>query len=435
MSATLEKLENNKVKLTVEVNAEQLESAIQKVYMKSRGKIALPGFRKGKAPRQLIEAQYGSGFFFEDAVNELLPDAYGDALDEHKLDVVSRPEIDVTEIDKAKGATLVFEVYVKPVVTLSKEQYSGLEYEKPEVTVADEEIDAVLESDREKNSRVVTVTDRAVEDGDTVKIDFEGFVDGEAFPGGKGEDYDLIIGSHSFIDNFEDQLIGTAIDAEVEVNVNFPAEYHAADLAGKPALFKVKVKSITKKELPELDDELAQDVSEFDTLDEYKADIKERLTKQKAEQAEAEAENRVLQALADKVEIDIPDAMVESEIDRNIRNFSSRLAQQGLQLEQYLMFSGQTEEALRESSRENSLFNVKSRLLVEAVAETENIEVSDEEYDEEIGKLAEAYNMTAEEFKKDLSEDVVEGFKIDLKMRKAAKLIVDAAIAKEAVNE
>lgn len=426
MSSKIEKPENNKVKLTMEVTAERFEEGLQNAYLTNRGRINLQGFRKGRAPRKIIEMQMGKEIFFEDAINYVMPDAYEAAVKEHNLFVVSKPEIDVIEVSTESGVTFTAEFFVKPEVTVFN--YEGIKYKKPEIAVTDDEINAELDKEREKSSRIITVTDRAVQDGDTAIIDFEGFVDGVAFAGGKGEDYELVIGSHSFIDTFEEQLIGSSIGDKTDVNVTFPKEYGNEELASKSALFKVEIKGIKCKELPAADDDFAKDVSEFDTLAEYKADIKAKIQADKEKQAESDIESQVLEGLIALAVMDVPEVMFESETEQMVKDFGRRIQSQGLTMEQYFMYTGTDIEALRKSYRENAEKNVKGRLALEAVVDKEGFEVSDEEYNDELDRIAKMYGMEAEKLKAAMGEDESEGLKKDLKVQKALKKIVDAAI-------
>jgi len=426
MPSTMEKIDNHRVKLTLEVTAEQFADATQKAYLKNRGKINLPGFRKGKAPRQLIEMQFGKEIFYEDAIQTVFPEVYRAAVEEHNLEVVSEPEIDVDTKDASK--VLIFaEVTLKPEASVTS--YKGLTYTKPETAVTDEEVDADINTAREKNSRMITVEDRAVADGDIVTIDFEGFVDDVAFEGGKGENYELTIGSHQFIDTFEEQLIGKEIGADVEVNVTFPTPYGNEDLAGKPALFKVKIHGIKMKELPEVNDEFAQDVSEFDTLDEYKTDIRTKLAARKEESAKREIENLVVEALVAQTEVDIPEVMFETETRHMLEDFSRRIQMQGLTMEQYMMYTGMDANALMASYRENAEKNVKARLALECVAKMENADVTDEDFAAEFDRMAEMYRVDRERIESMVGENEKKGLAKDIKVQKALAVIVENAIA------
>ena len=423
MSVQVENLEKNMAKLTIEVAAEEVEKALQAAYMKEKGKISIPGFRKGKVPRQMIEKMYGSAVFYEDAANTLIQDNYPSAVDESGIDIVSRPTIDVVQIEKGKSFIFTAEVAVRPEVKLGK--YLGVQVTKIDTSVSDDEVAAELEKEREKNARTVTVTDRAVQNGDTAVIDFEGFVDGVAFEGGKGENHPLEIGSHSFIDTFEDQLVGKNAGDEVDVNVTFPEQYQAAELAGKPALFKVKIHEVKAKELPELNDEFAQDASEFDTLEEYKADLKKRLEEQKENDAKRTKEDEAIQKIIDKSSMDIPEAMLDTQCENMINEFAQRIAQSGLSMEQYMQFSGLTLDKLKEQVRPEAETRIKSSLVLEQIAKDENIEVSEDEINAEIEKMAAQYGMEADKLKEYLGEDEKESIKRDLSVTKAVDLIME----------
>lgn len=423
MSVQVENLEKNMAKLTIEVDASEVEKAIQSAYMKERGKISIPGFRKGKVPRNMIEKMYGAAVFYEDAANTLIQENYPDAADESGIDIVSRPTIDVVQIESGKPFIFTAEVAVRPEVKLGK--YLGVQVTKVDTSVSDEEIDAELEKERTNNARTVSVTDRPVAVGDTAVIDFEGFVDGVAFEGGKGENHSLEIGSHSFIDTFEDQLVGKNSGDEVDVNVTFPEQYQAAELAGKPALFKVKIHEIKTKELPELDDEFAQDVSEFDTLAEYKEEVKNRLTTQKENEAKRTKEDEAIQKIIDKTEIDIPEAMLETQCENMLNEFAQRIQQSGLSMEQYMQFSGLTVEKLKEQVRPEAETRIRSSLILEQIAKDEKIEVTDEELDAEVEKMAAQYGMEADKLKEYMGDAEKESMKRDLAVTKAVDLIME----------
>lgn len=425
MSLQVEKLEKNMAKLTVEVPAEQFEAALKTSYNKNKNRFSVPGFRKGKAPQALIEKMYGVGVLYEDAVDEAINASYPDAAKESGLEIVSRPEISIEQVEKGKSFIYVASVATKPEVTLG--EYKGIEVEKakPEVTEAD--VEAELKKVQEQNSRLVTVEDRAVADGDQTVIDFEGFVDGQAFDGGKAEDYTLVIGSHSFIDTFEDQLIGKSVGDEVEVNVTFPAEYHAADLAGKPATFKVKIKEIKVKELPELNDEFAGEVSEFETLDAYKEDIKSKLADTKQAQATAENENNVVQKVVENAQLDIPAPMVDEQIRNMIEDYARRLQSQGISFEQYLQFTGSTVEQLQDQMRPQAELRLRTRLVLEAVAAAEKIEPSEELVDAEIKKMSENYKMDAEQIKSIMGEAGMAQMKADMAVQETVDFLVAEA--------
>ena len=423
MSLQVEKLEKNMAKLTIEVSAEELEKAIEGAYQKNKNKISIPGFRKGKAPRKMIEQMYGKSVFYEDAANALIPDAYDKALEECEEQIVSSPKIDVTQLEAGKPFIFTAEVALKPEVTLGK--YKGVKVDKIEVKVTDEEVDAEINRERESNARTINVEDRAVKDGDMTVIDFEGFVDGVAFEGGKGENHPLEIGSHSFIDTFEDQLVGKNAGDEVEVNVTFPEKYQAADLAGKPAMFKVKIHEVKSKELPELNDEFAQDVSEFDTLEEYKADVKKHLEVEKENEAKKTKEDEAIQKIIDKSTMEIPEAMIETQCENMVNEFAQRLAQSGLSMEQYMQFSGLTLDKLKEQVRPEAETRIKSSLVLEQIAKDEKIEITDEELDAEIEKMAAQYGMEADKLKEYIGDNEKESMKRDLAVTKAVDLIME----------
>lgn len=425
MSLQVEKLEKNMIKLTIEASAEDLEKAIQKAYLKNKGKISVPGFRKGKVPRAMVEKMYGVEIFYDDAANELIPEAYQNAVAECGEEIVSQPRIEVTQIEKGKPFIFTAEVAVKPEVTLG--EYKGVEVEKTDAEVTEEEVTAELNKVREQNSRTVVIEDRAIQDKDIAIIDFEGFIDGEAFEGGKGESYSLTIGSHSFIDTFEEQLIGKNVGDKCDINVTFPEEYHAKELAGKPATFKVEVKEIKVKELPELDDDFAQDVSEFDTLEAYKADVKAKLEEQKKDAAEAEKETKVIDKIIENATMEIPEAMIQTQVRQMADDFSRRLQAQGLTIEQYFQFTGVTPERLFEDMKPNALKKIQSRLVLEAVAAKENIEVTDEDLENEIKEIAEMYKMEADKIKEVMGEAEKEQMKKDIAVTKAVEIVVDSA--------
>ena len=427
MSVQVEKLEKNMAKLTIEVPAEELDKAIQSAYQKNKGKISVPGFRKGKVPRQLIEKMYGKEVFYEDAANELLPTAYEQAVEECTEEIVSSPKIEVTQIEAGKPFIFTAEVALKPEVKLGK--YKGVKVEKQDTTVTDEEITAELEKERESNARTIEVTDRAVKDGDIATIDFEGFVDGVAFEGGKGENYPLTIGSGSFIPGFEEQLIGKNKDEEVEVNVTFPEDYHAEDLKGKAALFKATIKEIKEKEIPELDDEFASEVSEFGTLDEYKADIKAKLTEKKEKDAKNAKEEAVIDAIIADAAMEIPEAMLETQQRQIVQDFAQRLQMQGLSLEQYFQFTGLDAEKMLEQVKPQAERKIKSRLVLEAIVAAENIQASDEDYEEELKRMGEVYNMEVDKVKEMLgdNEKAIGQIKEDLAITKAVEFVVKEA--------
>ena len=425
MSLQVEKLEKNMAKLTIEASAEDFEKAIQKVYLKARGKINIPGFRKGKAPRKLIEKMYGTGVFYEDAANDLIPTAYAEALKECDLEIVSRPEINVTQIEAGKPFIFTAEVAVKPEVTLG--EYKGVEVEKSDVEVTEEDINKEVDKERENNSRTIDVDDRAVENGDIIKLDFDGSVDGVPFEGGKAENYTLTIGSGSFIPGFEDQLIGTKIGEEKDVTVTFPEDYHEKSLAGKEAVFKCKVNAISVKELPEADDEFASEVSEFETLAEYKEDIKKKLTEKKEKAARAKKEAQAIEKAVENATMEIPDAMIDTQVQSMMEDFARRMQSQGLSLEQYFQFTGMDVKKMHDQMKPEALKRIQNSLVLEAVAKAENIEISDEKVDEEIAKMAEAYKMEVEKLKGIIGDSERDQMKKDLAVQAAADLIADAA--------
>ena len=426
MSLQVEKLEKNMAKLTIEASAEEFEAAVEKAYQKAKKSISLPGFRKGKAPRRMIEKMYGKEVFYSDAVDAMLPKAYSDAVEECGEEIVSYPKIDVVQIESGKPFIFTAEVAVKPAVTLG--EYKGIQVEKAPIEVTDEEIEAQVNKEREANSRTVTVEDRAVQKGDIATIDFEGFVDGVAFDGGKGENYDLEIGSNTFIPGFEDQLVGAEIGKELDVNVTFPEEYGAKELAGKEAVFKCKVNGIKVKELPEADDEFAQEVSEFDTLDEYKADIKAKLLKDKEDEAKRAKEDAVIGKIVENATMDIPDAMVEYQTQQMLDDFGRRMQSQGLSLEQYFQFTGMTEADYKEQMKPRALQNIQSRLVLEAVAEAEKLEATEEDLEKEYAKMAEQYKLDVDKVKEIFGEYQKEELKKDIVIQKAAELVTEAAV-------
>lgn len=425
MSLQVEKLEKNMAKLTVEVPAEQFEEALKTSYKKNRSRFNIPGFRKGKAPQALIEKMYGPGILYEDAADEVINTTYRDAMDESGLDIVSRPEISVEQIEKGQTFIYTALVAVKPEVTLG--EYKGIEVERARPEVTDADIDAELKKVQEQNSRLVSVEDRPVADGDQVVIDFDGYVDGVPFEGGKAEAYSLTIGSHSFIDTFEEQLIGKSMDEEVEVHVTFPEQYHAAELAGKPAVFKVVIHEIKVKELPELDDEFAGEVSEFDTLDEYKADIKAKLSETKQQQATTENENNVVDKVVANASMEIPDAMIEEQVRSTLDDYTRRMQAQGLTMEQYMQFTGMTRERLMEDIRPQAEKRIRTRLVLEAVVAAEKLEASQDTVDGEIQKMADSYKMEPERMKELLGEAGIERMKEDLAVQEAVDFLVAEA--------
>ena len=428
MSLQVEKLEKNMAKLTIEVPADDLEKALQSAYMKQKNKIALPGFRKGKVPRQMIEKMYGAEIFYDDAANELIPKAYAEAYDECDLEIVSRPEINVVQIEKGKAFIFTADVATKPEVTLG--EYKGLEVDKVSTRVTQKEVDAKIQEEAEKNARTITVEDRAVQDGDEVILDFEGFVDGEAFEGGKGENYPLTIGSGSFIPGFEEQLVGAETEKEVEVKVTFPEEYHAEELKGKEAVFKCTVHEIKAKELPEIDDEFAAEVSEFDTLDEYKADVKAKIKEEKASEGKRKQEDQVVEQAIKNASYEIPEAMIDTQVMQMADEFAQRMQSQGLTMEQYFQFTGMTAEKMMEELKPQAVKRIETRLVLEAVAKAENIEISDEKLDEEITKMAEAYKMEADKLKEFMGENEKKQMKEDMAVQEAVTFLVENAVEK-----
>ena len=428
MSVQVEKLEKNMAKLTVEVPAEEVEKALQAAYMKEKNKISIPGFRKGKVPRAMIEKMYGAAVFYEEAANILIQDNYAAAMEESKEDIVSRPTIDIVQIESGKPFIFTAEVAVSPEVTLGK--YKGVQVTKIDTTVTDEEVEAALEKEQQKNSRTVTVTDRPVANGDTAVINFEGFVDGVAFEGGKGENYPLTIGSHSFIDNFEEQLIGMNIGEEKEINVTFPEEYHAEELKGKPATFKVSVKEIKEKQLPELDDDFAQDVSDFDTLAEYKEDLKKTISVRKENEAKAKKEDEAIAKIVETSKMDIPEAMINTQVNRMVEDFAQRLQQQGLSIDQYFQYTGMTADKIVEEMKPEAVKRIQTRLVLEAVAKAEDIQVSDEEFDAELQKMADMYKMELSQIKEFMGEFEGKQIRSDIAIQKAVDLIVNSTVEK-----
>lgn len=428
MSVQVEKLEKNMAKLTIEVSSEEFENAIAKAYKKNKNKISMPGFRKGKAPRAMIEKMYGKGIFYEDAANSIIPDAYADAAKESELEIVAQPEIDVTQIESGKPFIFTATVALKPEVTLG--EYKGIEVEKKEVEVTDEEVEAEINKVRESNARMLDIDDRATQDGDTVLIDFDGYVDGKQFEGGKADDYSLVLGSHSFIDNFEEQLVGKNIGDDVEVNVTFPENYQAEELQGKPAVFKVKIKEIKVKELPELDDDFAQDVSNFDTIAEYKEDLKKKLTENKEEALKREREEAVIGKIIENAQMDIPEQMVDAQTRQMTQEFAQRLSSQGLSIDQYMQFTGLTPQKMIEELKPQALKRIQSRLVLEAVVAAENIETTEEELDKEIENMASMYQMEVDKLKEVVGEEEKKQIGLDLAVQKAVEIVTEAAVEK-----
>lgn len=428
MSMQVEKLDNNMAKLTIEVSADDFEKACNDAYNKNKSKISIPGFRKGKVPRQIIEKTYGPGIFYEDAADICIRNTYGEELDANKeIEVVSRPEIEVTQCEKGKSFIYVASVALKPEVKLGK--YKGVKIEKVSTEVTDADVDAEIEKERKANSRTIVVEDRPVKDGDITVINFEGFVDGVAFEGGKGENYPLTIGSGQFIPGFEEQLIGAKIGEDVEVNVTFPEDYQAEDLAGKAAVFKCKVNEIKETELPEADDEFASEVSDFDTIAEWKEDLMKSLTEKKVASAKEEKENKALEAAVENAEMVIPDAMAEFECEQMINDYAMRLSQQGLSIDQYLMFTGMDMDGLKAQMKPQAIKTIKSRLVLEAIVNEEKLEANDDEIDAEIAKMAEMYGMEADKLKESIGDREKELMSKDVCLRKAVELV--AAEAKE----
>ena len=425
MSFKVEKVNDTEAKLIIEVPAEDFDKAIDEAYEKNKDKFKVDGFRKGKVPREMVEKIYGVGVFFDDAANAVIPEAYAEAAKESGLEIVARPEINVTKI--AAGNPMEFEAIVtlKPEVKLGK--YKGVKVDKVEVEVTDEDIENRINQDREQNSRLVAADDKEIEDGDQAIIDFEGFVDDKPFEGGKGEDYPLIIGSHSFIDTFEEQLVGKKVGDEVDVNVTFPEQYQATELAGKPALFKVKIKEIKVKEYPEIDDEFAAEVSEFDTLDEYKEDIKKKLTEVKEAEAARETESRIIEAIIKDSKMDIPEKMIDTACDQMVEEFARNMQMQGIAFEQYLQMTGSTLEQMKEQVKPQAEARVQSSLVLEAIVDAEKIEATDADVDEEIKKMSEQYGMEVEKINEMLRDEDKENIKKDICVKKAADLIMEEA--------
>ena len=425
MSVQVEKQEKNMAKLTVEVPAEQFVNAIKKAYNKNKNRFNVPGFRRGKAPQMMIEKMYGVGVFYEDAADEAINETYAEAMKESGLDIVSRPEITIEQIEKGKAFIYTATVAVKPEVTLG--QYKGIEVEKADAEVKEEDVEAELKRVQNQNARLISVTDRPVAKDDQVVIDFDGSVDGKAFDGGKAEDYPLTIGSHAFIDTFEDQLIGKNIGEECEVNVTFPQEYHAKELAGKPAVFKVKIKEIKVRELPELNDEFASEVSDFETLEEYKKDVEAKIAERKQKAAATENENRVVDKVVEGASMEIPDRMIDGQVENMIQDTVRRMQSQGLDLQQYLKYTGMTLDQMKEQARPQAIKRIQTRLVLEAVAKAENIQISDEKLDEEIGKMAQSYQMEADKLKSYMTEQDKDQMKEDLAVQEAVDLLVAEA--------
>lgn len=425
MSLQVEKLEKNMAKLTIEVSAEELGKAIESAYQKTKNKVSIPGFRKGKVPRKMIEQMYGKGVFYEDAANELIPQAYAEALEECGEEIVSQPSIEVTQIEEGKPFIFTAAVALKPEVSLGK--YKGVQIEKISNEVTDEEIDAKINEERESNAREITVEDRAVKDGDMTVLDFEGFVDGVAFAGGKGENYPLTIGSGAFIPGFEEQLIGAELNKEIEVNVTFPEDYQAEELKGKAAVFKCTVKEIKEKELPDLDDEFASEVSEFETMAEYREDVKKNLAEKKETEAKDKKEEAVIEAIIADAKMDIPDPMLETQQRQMVEDFAQRLSMQGLTLEQYYQFTGLDNEKMLEQIKPTALKRIQSRLVLEAVAKAENMTTDDADYEKEVERLAEIYQMEKDKVKEMLGEREKKELMLDVLVKKAVDFVVEKA--------
>lgn len=427
MGLQVEKLGNNMARLTIEVSAGELEKAIEGAYQKNKGKISLPGFRKGKAPRKMLEQMYGKDLFYEDAANTLIPDAYEQAYDECGEEIVSAPKVDVVQLEAGKPFIFTAEVAIKPEVTLG--QYKGIKVEKSDVDVTDEEVTAEIDKERDKNARTVDITDRTVQEGDIATIDFEGFVDGEAFEGGKGSDYPLTIGSHAFIPGFEEALIGVELEKETEVNVTFPEDYQAEELAGRPAVFKCTVKRLQEKQLPELDDDFVGEISEeSDTVEEYKEEIRKKLAGRKEEEARAKKEDAVVDAIIAGAQMDIPQPMIETQQRQMVQDYAQRLQYQGITFEQYMQFTGMTREQFMEQVKPQVMKRIQSRLILEAVAAAENITASDEEIEEELKKMGEAYQMDTERVVEMLGKDGRKQVSEDICVRKAADFVVENAV-------
>ncbi|MBR2560795.1 MAG: trigger factor [Eubacterium sp.] len=426
MSVTVEKLEKSMAKLTVEVLPEEFEKAVQQAYLKQKGKLSIPGFRKGKAPRAMIEKMYGAGIFYEDAANAILPEAYANAAKESELDITSTPDIEVTQIEKGKPFIFTATVALKPDVTLGI--YKGVEVPRTDVTVTDEDVEAALKKEQDKNSRLVTLDDEAAADGDTVNLDYAGTIDGVAFEGGTAEGYDLTLGSGSFIPGFEEQLVGLKAGESKDVHVTFPEDYHAEELAGKEAVFACKINKISRKELPELDDEFAQEVSEFDTLEEYKADLKQKLTAQKEEEAKQSRRDNAVSRAAQAAEIEIPEPMLLTRCRDAVDNFAQRLAAQGLSMDQYMKFTGANMDMMMAQMRPQTEIQIRNELVLEAVAKAENLDASDEDVEKEFEEMAKNYNMEIDKVKELFPEDQRDMLKQDIAVRKAIDFLADNAV-------
>ena len=425
MSVQVENLEKNTAKLTIEVPAEKFEEAVQHSYNKNKGKFNIPGFRKGKAPFNMIKKMYGVGVFYEDAVDEVIDTSYPDAAKESGLEIVSRPSISIEEIEEGKAFVYTAVVAVKPEVTLG--QYKGVEVQKTKSEVTEEDIETEIKRAREKNSRLITVEDRGIEDGDQVTIDFDGSVDGKRFEGGKAEDYPLTIGSHTFIDNFEEQLIGKTTGEECEVNVTFPAEYHVEELKNKPAVFKVKVKEIQRKELPEANDDFASEVSDFDTMEEYKKDLTEKLQAEKIEAAKTADEDKVVAKVIENATMEIPDQMVEEQVNGMVNDYARRLESQGISFKQYVEITGMTAEKIGEQMKPQAIKRIQTRLVLEAVVKAENIQADDAAVEEQFDKMAGDFKMDKEQIKGMFGEEQMAQLKEDLAVQKAIDFLVAEA--------
>ena len=433
MSVQVENLEKSMAKLTITVSAEDFEKALQRAYQKQKKNISIPGFRKGKVPRQVLEKMYGAGVFYEDAANSILPGAYADAAKESGLDITSTPQIDVTQIEKGKDFIFTATVALKPDVVLG--QYKGVEVPKPDRTVTDEDVEKALKEEQEKNARQITVEDGGAENGDSVVMDYEGKIDGEPFEGGSAKNHTLVLGSGSFIPGFEDGLLGVKGGETRDVEVTFPEDYHAEELKGKKAVFTCKVEKVTRKELPELDDEFAQEVSEFDTLDAYKADVRKNLETKKEEAARQEIKDNAVSKAAQNSTIEIPAPMIDTQADRMIDNFARRLQAQGMSMQQYMQFTGSDENMMREQVKPQAEIQIRNQLTLEKIAEAENIQVSDEEVDQEIEKMAKAYNMEPDKMKEIIGDEEKENIRKDLADQKAMDLVADAAVEVEKKEE
>ncbi|MFA9465343.1 MAG: trigger factor [Velocimicrobium sp.] len=428
MSLQVENLEKNMAKLTIEVSAEEFDAAIEKAYQKGKGKISVQGFRKGKAPRAMVEKMYGAGIFYEEAANLVIPEAYERAAKESGLDIVSQPDIDVVQIEKGNPFIFTAQVAVKPEVTLG--DYKGIEVENKTAEVAPEEVEEELDKVRDQNSRTVTVEDRAAQMGDITTIDFEGFIEGTPFEGGKGEDFALTLGSHSFVDTFEEQLVGKNVLEELEVNVTFPEDYQAAEIAGKPAMFKVTIKEIKAKELPELDDDFAQDISDFDTLAEYKADVEKKIFERKEKQIKNEKEEAIIEKIVENATMEIPEPMIDSQVKQMAEDFAQRVQSQGLSIEQYFQFTGMDSKKFMEQMRPQAVKRVETRLVLEAIVKAENIVASQEDIEKEIADMAVMYQMEEDKLKELIGEKEREQIALDMAVQKAVEFVVEASSEK-----